>query len=135
MIHGYTLDTNIITALLKGDAEIFSKIEESIDHGYDITINAIVYYEIKRGLEAIRSKKKIEEFENICMDIRVLLIDEKDILDRAANIWANLKQKGQLIEDADILIASIAIVKGYVLVSDDIHFQRVPDLMLENWLK
>ena len=133
MIHGYTLDTNIVIALLKGDAEICSKIEESIDHGYDVTINAIAYYEIKRGLEAISSK--IEEFENICRTMAVLLIDEKDILDRAANIWAKLRQKGQLIEDADILIASIAIVKGYVLVSDDTHFQRVPDLTLENWLR
>ena len=135
MIHGYTLDTNIVTALLAGDAEIRSKIEESIKYGYDVTINAIAYYEIKRGLEAISSKKKIEDFENICRAMGVLLIDEKDILDRAANIWANLKRKGRLKEDADILVASIAIVKKYILVSHDTDFKRIPDLTLEDWLE
>jgi tRNA(fMet)-specific endonuclease VapC len=100
-----------------------------------VTINAITYYEIKRGLERIGRLGKIKEFENICHNLEVLFIDEKEILDYASSLWANLSQKGLAIEDADILIASIATVKGYILVSNDSDFERVTGLKVENWLK
>jgi len=100
-----------------------------------VTINAISYYEIKRGLESIKRLEKLKEFENICFDLGILFIDENDILNCASTLWASLKQKGLLIEDADILIASIAMIKGYTLVSDDTDFERVPGLVIENWLR
>lgn len=132
---GFTLDTNIVTALIKEDEGILARIREAREKDLHVTMNAITYYEIKRGLESIRRLKKIEKFENICNDLRILFIDEKNILDYASGLWANLKEKGQIIEDADILIASIAAVKGYILVSDDTDFERVPGVIVENWLR
>jgi len=45
-----------------------------------------------------------------------------------------LKKGGVLIEDADILIASIALVEDLVLVTDNIrHFERIKGLEIENW--
>lgn len=132
---GFTLDTNIVTALIKKDKRVLISIKRARDLGLDVTMNAITYYEIKRGLESIRRLKKIEEFENICHSLEILFIDEKNILDHASSLWANLKQRDLLIEDADILIASIAVAKGYILVSDGTDFERVPGLTVENWLR
>ena len=132
---GFILDTNIVTAIIKNDKSVTAKLIEVQESDLDVTLNAITYYEIKRGLEDIRRVEKIEEFESICRDLGILFIDEKDILDHASYLWADLKHKGQLIEDADILIASIAAVKGYILVSDDTDFERVPGLIVENWLR
>ena len=45
-----------------------------------------------------------------------------------------MKKRGNLVEDADILIASIALVENLVLVTDNIsHFERVEGLQIENW--
>lgn len=120
------MDTNIVSALIKRNTKILDRIREAQLADLHITINAIAYYEIKRRLETIRRLEKIKEFESICYDLGILFIDEKDILDYASGLWANLRQNGFLIEDADILIASIAIVKDYILVSDDTDFERVP---------
>lgn len=47
-----------------------------------------------------------------------------------------MKKQGNLIEDADILMASIAIVEDLALVTNNIsHFQRIKDLEIENWLE
>jgi|SRR3990167_3490323 len=132
---GFTLDTNIITALIKKDERVKSKINEAYEKNLCVTINAITYYEIKRGLGKIGRLGKIKEFENICHNLEILFIDEKEILDYASSLWVNLSQKGLAIEDADILIASIATVKGYILVSNDSDFERVTGLKVENWLK
>jgi len=132
---GFTLDTNIVTALLKKNKKVKKRIEEALESGFDITINAIAYYEIKRGLEKLGRIDKIKEFEAICEDLEILLIDEKNILDYASNLWVNLSKKGLNIEDADILIASIAKVKDYILVSDDSDFEKIEGIKVENWLK
>lgn len=132
---GFTLDTNIVTALIKKDEGILARIRKAREEDLHVTMNAITYYEIKRGLESIKKSEKIKEFGSISHDLGILFIDEKDILNYASTLWANLKQRGLLIEDADILIASIASIKGYTLVSDDTDFERVPELVVENWLR
>jgi len=45
-----------------------------------------------------------------------------------------LKQRGELLKDADILIASTVIHKNFILVSADTDFNRIKGLKIENWL-
>jgi tRNA(fMet)-specific endonuclease VapC len=53
---------------------------------------------------------------------------------RAAEICADLWKKGAPLEDADILIAAIAIHNDLVLVTNNqSHFERIPGLRMENW--
>jgi tRNA(fMet)-specific endonuclease VapC len=50
-------------------------------------------------------------------------------------IKAQLTQQGNIIMDADILIGSIAQANELILVTNNTkHFQRIPNLPLENWL-
>ena len=47
----------------------------------------------------------------------------------------DLRTGGQLIEDADLLLAAIALVNDLTLVTHNTsHFSRVADLQLEDWL-
>ncbi len=42
--------------------------------------------------------------------------------------------KLRILDDADLLIAAIALANGCVLVTNNVkHYARVPDLELENW--
>jgi len=130
----YILDTNIVSALLKSNETIKEKIAEVLTQGNDILINGISYYEIKRGLLAINAIRKLEIFDNFCNKFGLLLLDRRSIFDEASKIYADLKNKGELIKDADILIASITKNKKCVLVTNDSDFNRIDDLEVENWL-
>lgn len=131
----YVIDTNIITAILKGNMKIKQIIQKAMLEGKKIFINAISYYEIKRGLLAVNASTQLEKFELLCKEFGLVLLDTKEIFDIASEIYASLRQKGKLIEDADILIASIVRYKDFTLISDDSHFNRIKDLKTENWLK
>ena len=49
-------------------------------------------------------------------------------------IKAELKRKGEIINDSDLFVASIAIGNEMRLVTNnDRHFSRIEDLVIENW--
>ena len=131
----YVLDTNIITAILKGNERIKLKAQKVILEGNKIFINGISYYETKRGLLAINATAQLERFEQFCKKFGLVLLETQDIFDKASEIYADLRHKGKLIKDADILIASMVLHKNFILVSDDTDFNRIEGLKIENWLK
>lgn len=52
------------------------------------------------------------------------------------NIKADLKNKGQLINDSDLFIAATAISNNMILVTNnERHFKRIITLKVENWSK
>lgn len=131
----YIIDTNIISAIMKNDSEVKIRLQNAFLNGSEVFISGLSYYEIRRGLLAINATKKLHIFNEICRRFRILLLDDLRIFDKASEIYADLKQKGKLIKDADILIASIALVYEITLVSDDSDFLRIYNLNVENWIK
>lgn len=52
------------------------------------------------------------------------------------DIKAELKRKGTLIDDFDILIGCAAIVSNLTMVTDNVkHLERLPGIVIENWTK
>ena len=130
-----TLDTNIITAFLKNDSRVVERGSDYLEFFDKLTINIISYYEILRGLKDLGNEEKLRKFDNFMQENELVFIT-KEAVEKAAEIYAYLKKEGNLIEDADILMASTAIVENLVLITNNIrHFKRVKDLRLDNWLK
>jgi tRNA(fMet)-specific endonuclease VapC len=130
-----TLDTNIISAFLKNDLRVVEKVSDYLESFDKLTINIISYYEILRGLKDLGNEEKLRKFDNFMQENELVFIT-KEAVEKAAEIYAYLKKEGNLIEDADILMASTAIVENLVLITNNIkHFKRVKDLRLDNWLK
>ena len=105
-----TLDTNIITAFLKNDLRVVGKVENYLELFDKLTINIISYYEILRGLKDLGNQAKLRSFENFIQENELVLI-RKETVEKAAEIYAYLKKDGNLIEDADILMAAITDLK------------------------
>lgn len=130
-----TLDTNIITAFLKKDLKVIRRVSDYLEFFDRLTINIISYYEILRGLTDLGNEEKLMRFEEFIQDNELVSI-RKETIETAAQIYAYLKKDGNLIEDADILMASIAIVEDLVLITNNLsHFRRVKGLRTENWLE
>jgi len=129
-----TLDTNIITAFLKNDSRVVTKVSDYLEFFDKLTINIISYYEILRGLKDLGNVGKLKRFEEFVRENELVYI-RRETIEKAAEIYVILKKQGKLIEDADILMASIAIVEDLILITDNIsHFKRVKGLRTENWL-
>ena len=129
-----TLDTNIITAFLKNDLRVVERVSNYLDLFDKLTINIISYYEILRGLKDLGNQEKLRSFEDF-IEANELVLIRKETVEQAAEIYAYLKKDGNLIEDADILMAAISIVEDLVLITNNTsHFNRVKGLSLDNWI-
>ena len=63
-----TLDTNIITAFLKNDLGVVTKVSKYLDVFDNLTINIIAYYEILRGLIDLGNRRKLRKFEEFMQE-------------------------------------------------------------------
>jgi tRNA(fMet)-specific endonuclease VapC len=123
----------MITGFLKKDVRIVKRVSDYLEYFDRLTINIISYYEILRGLKDLGNVEKLNKFEEFVQENELLSI-RKETIQKAAEIYAYLKTEGNLIEDADILMAAIALVENLVLITDNIkHFNRVKNLPIENW--
>lgn len=84
---------------------------------------------------ATNATRQLSNFNKLCQEYQVLLLDDIAIIERSAEIHADLKRRGRPIQDADILIAATAIARGLILISDDSDLLRVQGIAVENWLR
>ena len=102
--------------------------------GYSVMPNAVSYYETKRGLLFAGAQRQLVTFERLWQVQGIVMLDQP-VLDKAAEIYADLRGAGQLIEDADLLMAAAALVHDMTLVTHNTaHFSRITGLRLEDWL-
>jgi tRNA(fMet)-specific endonuclease VapC len=128
------LDTDTLSEIMRGrSSNIVQKAREYLKTHGQFRISIITRYEILRGLKAKQAFRQITLFEERCRKSVVYpLID--DIIVKASDIYAYLYQQGLLISDADILIASTALVNNLTLITGNLeHFNRIPNLVSQSW--
>ena len=134
----YALDTNTISNLLRGEGNIEKNFEqEIIQRGNLYAIPLIVVFEIRRWL-LDKPTKQIKDFDKQFNILFQSVEDEAEmpiaVWDKAAEIYITLKQNGQLMKDADIIIGAYCLVNGYTLATRNINdFNRIAGLNLVNW--
>jgi predicted nucleic acid-binding protein len=95
----------------------------------------ITRYEILRGLTVKNASRQLNHFELICKRDRILALTEA-IAVIAADLWAGLQRRGQLIGDNDLLISATALHHGLAVATGNVaHFSRIPGLSIEDWTK
>ncbi|MBD2545460.1 type II toxin-antitoxin system VapC family toxin [Planktothricoides raciborskii] len=130
----YLFDTNIVSLAIKNNISINQKIRELKAQRKSIFMSCITYFEIRRGFLAVDAPKQRARFEDFCQRYPIILLDDLAILEKAAEIHANLRLRGLPIQTEDILIAATAMVKDLIVVSNDTDLARVEGLNLENWV-
>ncbi len=87
-----------------------------------------------RGLKAKNAVAQLARFEVLCTSTQILPLTDTIIV-RAADIYADLHQRGEIIGDADILIAATAIEHGFILATNnENHHNEIAGIRIENWL-
>ena len=85
------------------DLSVRRRAKEHLSVHGRFTFSIITRYEVLRGLKAKRATQQEATFERRCRRSEILPLTDPIIV-RAAEIYADLKRRGQLISDADILI-------------------------------
>jgi tRNA(fMet)-specific endonuclease VapC len=129
------LDTDTISLFLRNEPKIMSKADKYLKFHKGFTFSVITHFEILRGLKVKDAQRQIIKFGLICLQSKELNLTS-EIINRASEIYANLYQRGQIIGDADILIAATAIENNLAIVTNnESHFSRITDLQVLNWNK
>jgi predicted nucleic acid-binding protein len=128
----YALDSNIVSYMLNGDKPLLAKLKKAEQQGNLLRVPSIVYYEVGRGLAAVKATAKQANFYKYCSRIGIAEID-RTAFDEAIRIYAELRAAGTPIEDADIMIAATCIRHGLTLITNNVkHFELVRGLSFEN---
>lgn len=128
----FILDTDTCIYWLKGNENIERSI---IRHGLgNIFITVITECELFYGAyKSMKKDKNLAIVEELKTRIETLHT-VSGIPSLYGKIKAELESKGQVLDDADMLISSIALLNNATLVTNNIeHFKRIGGLKIENW--
>lgn len=133
MSYIYLLDTNILSDLVKYPrGKIFSKIREVGEK--TICTSIIVACELKFGAEK-KNSLRLKERVNLVLELLPVLPILPNMAQDYATIRTHLERLGTPIGGNDLLIATHALNKDLIVVTENIReFTRVPNLKVENWL-
>ena len=131
----YVLDTNAVSALMKGSAAVVERLANT--EPADVAVPQPVLAEITFGIERLpRSKRRTmlqARFDLICSELP--RAEWSDAVSQAyGRIKATLERRGTRIEDFDAAIAAHALATDATLVTANLdQMTRVPGLQIEDW--
>lgn len=128
------MDTDILSAVMRKNPLVLPKARSYINEYGQFTFSIITLYEILRGLKVKGASKQAIVFDRFYKKNIILPLTD-EIVVKAAEIYVDLRMRGELIGDADIMIAASALVHGLgVVTNNEDHFRRIKGLLVENWL-
>ena len=130
----YLLDTNIVIYVIKQrPIEVLAMFNKQHNR---MATSAITLAELVHGAEKSQFPvRNLEVVEDFCSRLITLPYGDTAAY-HYGNIRAALEKTGQTIGVNDLHIAAQARSQGLTLVSNNLReFERVPGLLLENWVE
>lgn len=122
----YLLDTDWAINWMNGKKVFLDKIEEFRN---DLAISIISVAEIYEGVYGSKNPARHENvFKDFLSGVATIELSE-GICKKFGELRNFLRNKGELIGDFDLLIASSAIVNNLILLTDNIkHYEKISNL-------
>jgi tRNA(fMet)-specific endonuclease VapC len=134
----YMLDTNICSFIMREQPEaVIRRLEQAVMRNHRIVVSAITYAEMRFGAIGKKaSPRHVRLVEAFCSRLDAVLAWDRAAVDATTDIKAALTAAGTPIGLNDTAIAGHAIAVGAILVTNNTReFERVTDLILEDWAK
>lgn len=101
----------------------------------EFAVSTITVAELEFGVaNSVRLEQNHRKLIEFLSPLSLVSFDQFD-----ARVYAKIKNglriKGKPIDPFDMLIAAQAINRNLILLTNDSHFSRIPDLRIENWIK
>jgi len=127
------LDTDILVSLLKGTPDAIEKIRTFQESGNEISTTIITAYELVKGAYiSSRSDTNLVKVRESLSNLRILDLSI-GAAEEAARIYKELRDKGKIVGEFDLLIAGIVQFHDEGLVTRDAHFKMIRGIKLIDW--
>lgn len=127
------LDTSFLIDILKNDAKAVQKSKELFSRGENIFITAISVFELWQGEEDLADEGKKRKILELLSSIGHLDFDFSSAK-IGGKIYRGLRNKGQLVQAEDTMIAGIALQNNEVVLTRNIKdFSKIEGLRIENY--
>ncbi len=125
----YFLDTSIVIDYIRGKKEISRFVNELKGKLY---INYIVIAELSEGIYRVKDSKKMENgIDNFVNGMDGVLQVNYYVAKKFGEIRADLRKRGEVIEDFDILIAATCIENNLPIITlNKKHFDKIDGLKI-----
>ena len=133
----FLFDTDIITNILKKHPSKHLLKRLTVVPQHEQFISTITISEIVYGAEkSSRPGYHLDNLERILLpSVNIVGFDSKSAY-ICGRLRAVLEKKGLPLDFADLEIAAIALANAFTLITGNTeHFERIPELHIENWLK
>ena len=133
LINMLMLDTNTCIYALNKNNNVLNALKKNMNN--DLCISSIVLAELNFGVfnsaRFEENKNKLNAFLNL---LEIIPFDSKCAAEYG-KLRSYLKQKGKIIGNNDLLIASHALSVQATLITNNLsEFIQVPNLQVENWI-
>jgi tRNA(fMet)-specific endonuclease VapC len=127
------LDTEVIVALLKGEAEANKALEKLNENGEQAATTILTAFELLRGAYiSANPQRNLTEVKELLANIKIFDLTLQ-ACEEASKIYNDLKKTGQLIGEMDTLIAAIAKANAETVMTRDKHFSRIQGIKTVPW--
>lgn len=99
------LDTDTLSEIMRGHPLVVERARAYLAEHKRFNLSAITRYEILRGLRAKGASRQVDAFDRFCERNKLLPVTD-EVAKAGAEIYADLRGRGCLVSDADILIAA-----------------------------
>lgn len=127
------LDSDTCIGILRGHTEVLERSARELD---ELTTTWVTASELFYG--AAKSTKPEANAALVVRFLHTLPVLTPDLASARlfGEVKARLAKAGQIVADADLFIASIALSQGATLVTGNRrHYERIPGIVLEDWLR
>jgi tRNA(fMet)-specific endonuclease VapC len=121
------LDTNRISDLLRGDADL----ADLLGVAEEVWIPLIVLGELKAGFHGGTQHRRNEGLLQRLLPRPTVgtLLPDAETAEHYARLFVQLKRAGTPIPDDDLWIGALVLQHNLVLLTRDHHFERIPQLL------
>ena len=131
------LDTNICSFIMREQPEaVLQRLQQAVLRKNRIVVSAITYAEMRFGAVGKKASSRHSQLvDAFCQRLDAIFPRDRAAVDATTEIKMTLAATGTSIAPNDTAIAGHAVSTGAVLITNNTReFERVPDLLIENWV-
>lgn len=126
---GFALDTNIVSAHLRGDAAVGAQIKANPRLYLPVTVLGELFYGAYHTEHRDKQLTRIRSFLPLVQTVH----HDDEVAEKYGRVKARLAKLGSMIPENDLWIAATCLVHDLTLASRDSHFEAVEGLLIVRW--